>query len=213
MKNFLQFVARFFASVTTGIITFFVSALPLDQSFGSSVLYGIVASVAVYYILKWIMKSYNIKSTGLTRREYYYIQRNLKEAKRKIRRLQKAFLKSSNVLTAKQHIEILRVVHKIHDMTKKEPIRFFKAEEFYFSHLDSLVEIAEKYAFLNAQPVKTPELTDSLNETRRTIARLSDTIQDDLLKVIEHDVDTLKFELDVAKRTIEKKNGNDRRLN
>lgn len=213
MKNFLQFVARFFASVTTGIITFFVSALPLDQSFGSSVLYGIVASVAVYYILKWIMKSYNIKSTGLTRREYYYIQRNLKEAKRKIRRLQKAFLKSSNVLTAKQHIEILRVVHKIHDMTKKEPIRFFKAEEFYFSHLDSLVEIAEKYAFLNAQPVKTPELTDSLNETRKTIARLSDTIQDDLLKVIEHDVDTLKFELDVAKRTIEKKNGNDRRLN
>lgn len=213
MKNFLQFVARFFASVTTGIITFFVSALPLDQSFGSSVLYGIVASVAVYYILKWIMKSYNIKSTGLTRREYYYIQRNLKEAKRKIRRLQKAFLKSSNVLTAKQHIEILRVVHKIHDMTKKEPIRFFKAEEFYFSHLDSLVEIAEKYAFLNAQPVKTPELTDSLNETRRTIARLSDTIQNDLLKVIEHDVDTLKFELDVAKRTIEKKNGNDRRLN
>lgn len=213
MKNFLQFVARFFASVTTGIITFFVSALPLDQSFGSSVLYGIVASVAVYYILKWIMKSYNIKSTGLTRREYYYIQRNLKEAKRKIRRLQKAFLKSSNVLTAKQHIEILRVVHKIHDMTKKEPIRFFKAEEFYFSHLDSLVEIAEKYAFLNAQPVKTPELTDSLNETRKTIAQLSDTIQDDLLKVIEHDVDTLKFELDVAKRTIEKKNGNDRRLN
>ncbi len=213
MKNFLQFVARFFASVTTGIITFFVSALPLDQSFGSSVLYGIVASVAVYYILKWIMKSYNIKSTGLTRREYYYIQRNLKEAKRKIRRLQKAFLKSSNVLTAKQHIEILRVVHKIHDMTKKEPIRFFKADEFYFSHLDSLVEIAEKYAFLNAQPVKTPELTDSLNETRKTIAQLSDTIQDDLLKVIEHDVDTLKFELDVAKRTIEKKNGNDRRLN
>lgn len=213
MKNFLQFVARFFASVTTGIITFFVSALPLDQSFGSSVLYGIVASVAVYYILKWIMKSYNIKSTGLTRREYYYIQRNLKEAKRKIRRLQKAFLKSSNVLTAKQHIEILRVVHKIHDMTKKEPIRFFKAEEFYFSHLDSLVEIAEKYAFLNAQPVKTPELTDSLNETRKTIAQLSDTIQDDLLKVIEHDVDTLKFELDVAKRMIEKKNGNDRRLN
>lgn len=213
MKNFLQFVARFFASVTTGIITFFVSVLPLDQSFGSSVLYGIVASAAVYYILKWIMKSYNIKSTGLTRREYYYIQKNLKEAKQKIRRLQKAFLKSSNVLTAKQHIEILRVVHKIHDMTKKEPIRFFKAEEFYFSHLDSLVEIAEKYAFLNAQPVKTPELTDSLNETRRTIARLSDTIQDDLLKVIEHDVDTLKFELDVAKRTIEKKNGNDRRLN
>lgn len=213
MKTFLQFVTRFFASITSGFITFFISLLPLDNSFGSSVLYGLLASIAVYHILKWIMNSHNIKNTGLTRREYYYIQKNLKEAKQKIRRLQKAFFKTSNVLTAKQHIEILRVVHKIQDVTKKEPIRFYQAEEFYFSHLDSLVEIAEKYAFLNSQPVKTPELTESLNETRKTITQLSETIQDDLYKLIEHDVDTLKFELDVAKKTIDRKNGKDRRLN
>lgn len=213
MRTFLQFVTRFLAGITTGIITFFISLFPLNHGFWSSSLYGVLAGGAVYYILKWIMNSHNIKSTGLTRREYYYIQKNLQEAKRKIRRLQKAFFKTSNVLTAKQHIEILRVVHKIHDVTKKEPIRFYKAEEFYFSHLDSLVEIAEKYAFLNAQPVKTPELTQSLEETRKTMAQLSDTIENDLYKLIEHDVETLKFELDVAKRTIDRKNGKDRRLN
>ena len=86
----------------------------------------------MYYILKWAMTSYNIKSTGLTRREYRYIQNNLKEAKQKIRRLQKAFLTTGNVLNAKQNIEILRVVHKIHSVTKKEPIRFYRAKKFIF---------------------------------------------------------------------------------
>ncbi len=212
MRAFVQFILRFLASVTTGFITFFTSILPLDQSFGHSLLYAIVAGLAVYYILKWAMTSYNIKSTGLTRREYRYIQNNLKEAKQKIRRLQKAFLTTGNVLNAKQNIEILRVVHKIHSVTKKEPIRFYRAEEFYFSHLDSLVEIAEKYAFLNSQPVKTPELNQSLTETRKTMAELSQTIQDDLYKMIESDVHTLKFELDVAKKTLDRKDGKDRRM-
>lgn len=31
---------------------------------------------------------------------------------------------------------------------------FYEAEDFFFSHLDSLVELTEKYAFLEKQPVK-----------------------------------------------------------
>ena len=74
------------------------------------------------------------------------------------------------------------------------------------------MEIAKKYAFLNSQPVKTPELNQSLTETRKTMAELSQTIQDDLYKMIESDVHTLKFEVDVTKKTLDRKDGKDRRM-
>jgi 5-bromo-4-chloroindolyl phosphate hydrolysis protein len=96
------------------------------------------------------------------------------------------------------------VVNKIYTITKNEPRRFYLAERFYYSHLDSLVEISEKYAFLSAQPKKNAELNFQLNETRRTISNLTETIEKDLYNVLEKDIDNLQFELDVAKLSIDK---------
>ena len=91
---------------------------------------------------------------------------------------------------------------------------FIRAEQFYYTNLDSIVELTEKYAFLNSQPVKTPELTQSLQETRLTMNQLTDSLERDLYTVIEDDIDDLQFELDVAKKSINKhpfENHNSRR--
>ena len=90
-------------------------------------------------------------------------------------------------------------------LQKKEPKRFFQAERFYYSHLDSIVELSEKYAFLNTQPSKTPELMESLQETKGTIHQLADTLEKDLYIVLEDDIDHLQFELDVAKQELKKR--------
>jgi 5-bromo-4-chloroindolyl phosphate hydrolysis protein len=109
---------------------------------------------------------------------------------------------------------LVRIVNKIYGITKREPKRFYQAEQFYYTNLDSIVELTEKYAFLNSQPVKTPELTQSLKETRLTMNRLTDSLERDLYTVIEDDIDDLQFELDVAKKSISKhpfENNNSRR--
>jgi 5-bromo-4-chloroindolyl phosphate hydrolysis protein len=90
-------------------------------------------------------------------------------------------------------------------MTWKEPKRFYKAEEFYYSHLDSVVELSEKYGFLAAQPKKNIEINQSLLETRQTLNELTKVLEEDLYYVISDDVDHLNFEIDVAKHSIEKK--------
>jgi 5-bromo-4-chloroindolyl phosphate hydrolysis protein len=101
-------------------------------------------------------------------------------------------------------MEFMRVTRRIYRLTRKEPKRFYQAEQFYFSHLDSAVELAEKYVFLSSQPKKTRELDQSLQETRRTLDALTHHVEEDLHRVIAEDIDQLNFEIDVAKNSIEK---------
>ncbi|WP_071394597.1 5-bromo-4-chloroindolyl phosphate hydrolysis family protein [Bacillus tuaregi] len=202
MKSFFQFLFRSFAGASTLVIVWLVSFLAFEQTFVTSLLYGLLGGVVIAILLKWYHRSQFLRENGLSRREYQYIKKNLKEAKLKINRLQKAMFRTRSLSNMKQNLEIVRIANKIYAITKKEPKRFYQAEGFYFKNLDSLVEISEKYAFLHSQPAKTPELTHSLQDTRITMNRLADTVEKDLYAVLEDDIDNLNFELDFAKRTM-----------
>ena len=204
MRQFFEFILRSAAGVSTTILVWLISFFSFDQTVLVSLLIGFLGGTGVYLLLGWILNKQYLKENGITRREYKYIRNNLKEAKEKINRLQKAVLRMRNFSDMKQNYEVIKLVNKIYSTTKKEPKRFFKAEQFYFSNLDSIVEITEKYALLHSQPAKTPELKISLKETRLTIDKLTDSLENDLYRVLEDDIDDLQFELDVAKKTMER---------
>jgi 5-bromo-4-chloroindolyl phosphate hydrolysis protein len=204
MRHFFEFILRSAAGVSTTILVWLISFFAFDQTVLASLLIGFLGGTGVYLLLRWILNKQYLKENGITRREYKYIRTNLKEAKEKINRLQKAVLRIRNFPDMKQNYEVIKLVNKIYSTTKKEPKRFFKAEQFYFTNLDSIVEITEKYALLHSQPAKTPELKISLKETRLTIDKLTDSLENDLYRVLEDDIDDLQFELDVAKKTMER---------
>ena len=204
MRQFFEFILRSAAGVSTTILVWLISFFSFDQTVLASLLIGFLGGTGVYLLLGWILNKQYLKENGITRREYKYIRNNLKEAKEKINRLQKAVLRIRNFPDMKQNYEVIKLVNKIYSTTKKEPKRFFKAEQFYFTNLDSIVEITEKYALLHSQPAKTPELKISLKETRLTIDKLTDSLENDLYRVLEDDIDDLQFELDVAKKTMER---------
>ena len=204
MRHFFEFILRSAAGVSTTILVWLISFFSFDQTVLVSLLIGFLGGTGVYLLLGWILNKQYLKENGITRREYKYIRNNLKEAKEKINRLQKAVLRIRNFPDMKQNYEVIKLVNKIYSTTKKEPKRFFKAEQFYFTNLDSIVEITEKYALLHSQPAKTPELKISLKETRLTIDKLTDSLENDLYRVLEDDIDDLRFELDVAKKTMER---------
>ena len=204
MRQFFEFILRSAAGVSTTILVWLISFFSFDQTVLVSLLIGFLGGTGVYLLLGWILNKQYLKENGITRREYKYIRNNLKEAKEKINRLQKAVLRIRNFPDMKQNYEVIKLVNKIYSTTKKEPKRFFKAEQFYFTNLDSIVEITEKYALLHSQPAKTPELKISLKETRLTIDKLTDSLENDLYRVLEDDIDDLQFELDVAKKTMER---------
>ncbi|WP_160725532.1 5-bromo-4-chloroindolyl phosphate hydrolysis family protein [Bacillus sp. USDA818B3_A] len=205
MNPFVAFIIRSFVAVPVTVITWLVCYFPLDFTFGASTIIAILGGILTHVILSLFQNIGYVKKHQLTRKEYRYIKKNLKEAKLKIRRLNRSIFKIRDIYSVKQRIDINRITKKIHKMTTKEPSRFYKAEEFYFSHLDSIVELTEKYHFLSAQPKQNQEIGQSLIETRRTLNELTKVLEEDLYRVISDDIDTLNFEIDVAKHTIQKK--------
>ncbi|AOH53124.1 protein xpaC [Peribacillus muralis] len=180
------------------LISYFALNLPLVASVALS-----IAGGALSYCLSSVyFSSRFLKKHGLTRKEYQYIKKNISEAKPKIWRVQKALISVRHISSFKQRKDMIKMIRKIYSLTKKEPKRFYQAEQFYYSHLDSATELAEKYVFLSQQPRKNRELELSLAETRKTLKELTKTIEKDLYNVIADDIDNLNFELDVAKQTI-----------
>jgi 5-bromo-4-chloroindolyl phosphate hydrolysis protein len=168
--------------------------------FGIPVVGGLIS----YWTTSFYLNHRFLKKQGLTGREYRYIKGNLDEARGKVIRLHKSLLSIRHIPSIKQRVELIKVSKKIYSLTKKEPKRFFQAEEFYFSHLDSAVELAEKYVFLSKQPKKTAELDQSLHEALWTLEKLNKTVEEDLYKVISNDIEKLDFEIDVAKHSLKK---------
>ncbi|MFE8697180.1 5-bromo-4-chloroindolyl phosphate hydrolysis family protein [Cytobacillus sp. FJAT-53684] len=202
MNQFLVFLIRMFMAVPVTATVWLLSFFAFDQTFLLSGAISLGAGFLTYAISGMVLKRRFLKKHQLTRKEYQYIKENLDEAKGKISRLHKSLLSIRHLPTLKQRVEFTRTTRKIYSLTKKEPKRFYKAEPFYFSHLDSAVELSEKYVFLSAQPKKTSELEQSLNETRRTLEQMFTVVEEDLYLVISDDIDHLNFEIDVAKQSI-----------
>lgn len=204
MKAFFQFILRSAISFTVTGTILLVTLLGFGQAFLIASLYGLIGGVGTYYTLKYINTYQYAKNNGLTRQEYKFISDNLKDANDKIKRLQRALINVRQLGNARENRDILITVRRIYANTKKEPRRFFQAEGFYYKHLDSLVEIAEKYAYLSEQPVKSREMNEMMRDSRHAIIVLGQTVKKDLRVMLNDDVNTLHFELDVAKRTTQK---------
>ncbi|MBY7145001.1 5-bromo-4-chloroindolyl phosphate hydrolysis family protein [Virgibacillus sp. NKC19-3] len=211
MKAFLQFIIRSMSASSAAILTWLISFFAFEQTIWLAGLYAIFGGGIVYISIKQMTDFRRRKQNGLSRREYKFIEKNLKEAKEKITRLNRSLRSVRNFAQAKQNFEIMITVRKIYTNTKKEPKRFYKAERFYYEHLDSLVALTEKYAYLSGQPARTKEMNQSLRDTRHTLAIMNETVKKDLHTMLDDDLDILDFELDVAKQSIDKRASSNRR--
>ncbi|WP_064093229.1 5-bromo-4-chloroindolyl phosphate hydrolysis family protein [Rossellomorea aquimaris] len=205
MSSFLQFSFRSFVSFSFGVTSFFVYLIGVDLGFFLTLLISLSTGVLVYLIIKRIQFRLWLNKNGLTSKEFRYIKKNLKEAKEKINRLQKQQLKVRSLGAFKQILDINRLSRRIFQLVKKEPKRYYSAESFFYYHLDSVVEITEKYTFLASQPGKNKESFLSLQQTRTTLDELTRSLEDDLQNVLASDVDTLQFELHFANKHISQK--------
>ncbi|MGD6817913.1 5-bromo-4-chloroindolyl phosphate hydrolysis family protein [Metabacillus sp. 84] len=202
MNRFIPHAAGFFTAMPVTTAVWLVSFFPLSQPYLSASGISLLGGAAAYGTAAAIVHSRYLKKHELSRSEYRYIQKNLKEAKRKIDRLSRALFSVRSISQLKQRVDLLRVVKKIYRLAEKDPKRFYRAEPFFYKHLDSAVELTERFAFLSSQPKKNSEISSSLKESNRTLKELLFTIEEDLYLILKDDVSELKFEMDVAKKSI-----------
>ncbi|MDL4840358.1 5-bromo-4-chloroindolyl phosphate hydrolysis family protein [Aquibacillus rhizosphaerae] len=202
MYKFLTVIARIMISIPVMISTWLVSFFAFEQSFLFSSVIAFAGAFIAYGFVSTVFYIRFLKKHHLSVKEDRYIRKNLADAKKKIYRIQKVFLSIRQISFLKDMIELLRIIRKIYAVTTKEPKRFFQGDKFYFSHLDSAVEMIEKYALLASQPQKNAEVEQVLYKTTRTIKELKVLIEKDLYQILSNDIEQLDFELDVAKHSI-----------
>lgn len=201
MMTYFKKILAFLGSI---IIVSIIGAI-IDTIFSNGLLTGIiviVAAVVLFFFSSRAGDKAREITTGLKKKEYKYIRTNLEEGRTKILRLQKIMNQNKNLYSFQERNKTLQLTKRIYGIVKENPKRFYETEDFFFSHLDSLVELTEKYTFLERQPVKDKKIYQTLSDTRTLLNDLSRVIEKDLFQLLKRDVNSLDFELEVAKNSI-----------
>ncbi|MFC4402004.1 5-bromo-4-chloroindolyl phosphate hydrolysis family protein [Gracilibacillus xinjiangensis] len=201
MYRLLTIIIRIFVAIPVMVATWLVSFFALELSYLYASGLALIGAGLAYWLISVIIYFRFLKKNELKIREYRYIHKNLLEANSKIRRMQRALLSIRHLTFLKEMMELIRITRKIYQVTKKEPKRFYQGEKFYFSHLDSAVELTEKYALLSTQPNKSSEVEQVLYDTRHTIKEMKIIIEKDLYHILSDDLEQLQFEIDFAKHS------------
>lgn len=172
---------------------------------------GLLASGAVaagtYFASNTSMKQYQLssdsKQLGMTRSEYRNIRVQIKEGKEKIKTLQSQYYKVRSISSFKQLMDMVKIANKIMAIVQQNPRKFYLAEPFIYSHLDSAIELTGKYTLLVGQPVKDMEMRIALQETREMLRSLQQVMEADLKRVLSTDVEQLRMELDYARLAVD----------
>ena len=203
MKPFENFIKRQSVSLPLMTVMFPVLYLGAEIGFIAS---GAVAAgtyLASNTTMKQVQFSSDSKKLGMTRSEYKHVRLQVKEARAKIKQLQSHYYRVRSIFSFKQLMDISKIANKIVTVVQQNPRKFYQAERFFYSHLDSAIELTEKYTLLVNQPVKDREIKVALQDTREMLRSLKDVMEQDLKQVLSTDVEQLRIELDYARMAVD----------
>ncbi|KGR81834.1 5-bromo-4-chloroindolyl phosphate hydrolysis family protein [Lysinibacillus odysseyi] len=202
MLGATNFITRHAFNFLISFTLFTVFALNLNMEFvGFALLFG------GYYVSNLVIlniqKSKRSKALGITKADYNLIEAQLKQARDRVNQLSQQRVRS--IKSFRLLNDMSKVSRRLLNIVDKNPHKFYAVEDFFYSHLPSAVELADKYTLLTKEQVKGTDIHLALEETRKTLKVLNETFEDDLRSALQSDIDHLKIELDFAKLEHEKR--------
>lgn len=204
MKTIQQFLMRHVISLPVSFSVWFILLLATNLGFFVSTGLLFVVYGATNFTIKQIQIHSTLKQFGLTRSEYRYIADQLDIARDKIKTLNSHYGKVRSAQDFKQLHATSMLARKIIQTVKTNPAKFYAAENFFYAHLDSAVQLTSKYALLSNQPLKDEEIQSTLTNTRQALNDVYDQFQLDLRKALSSDMESLKFEIDYIDATMKR---------
>lgn len=156
-------------------------------------------------VVKRIQKYRKRKELDLTRSEYDHIEAQLKLAKNHINSLTQQYVRVRSIRSFKLLNEMTKLSRRIVNIVQSNPQKFYTVEDFFYSHLPSAVQLSKNYATLVQQQIKDADVHIALEDARKAMKSLQNTMEDDLKQALASDLESLKFELDYVKLEREKK--------
>lgn len=205
MKPLENFIVRHSVGLPLMTVMFPVLYLGAEASLIVSGAAAAGTYVASTSAMKQLQVTNTTKRLGMTRREFKSVRVQLKEAKAKVAQLQNQSFRVRSISAFKQQMEMIRVANKIISAVQQNPRKFYQAGDFFYSHLDSAVELTSKYTLLISQSSRDKDIKIALQDTRVTLRALTEAMHEDLKKVLASDMEQLRVELDYAQLSVERK--------
>jgi 5-bromo-4-chloroindolyl phosphate hydrolysis protein len=172
-------------------------------------LFSLLAAILIYIVsnvaIKTIQKQKKAKAFGLTRSEFNQIESQIKQAKSHINSLTQQYIRVRSIRSFKLINEMTKLSRRIVNIVQSNPQKFYMVEEFFYSHLPSAVQLSKNYTTLVQQQIKDADVHIALEEARKAMKNLQDSMQDDLKAALATDIENLKLELEYVKLEQEKK--------
>ncbi|MCM3743135.1 5-bromo-4-chloroindolyl phosphate hydrolysis family protein [Sporosarcina luteola] len=204
----MQEVKQFFQRHLIAAPISFGSWLTMILAAGMNPVAATGLMIAIYlggnFTIKQIQLSSNVKELGMSRSEYKHIKTQISEAKSKINKLNGLYGQVRSVQAFKQVYEMNNLAKRILTIVRKNPKKFYHVERFFYSHLDSAVELTSKYAMLVNQPLNDQEIRVALQHTRETLTEVNKQLEQDLRGALATDIEQLQLELDYLDVTMKK---------
>ncbi len=204
MNEVKQFLVRHSIAAPVSFVTWLYLLLSTSLGFTVVTAISIVLYVGGNFVMKQIQVSSNYKQLGMSRSEYKHVKKQLYEAKQKLHRLNSLYGQVRSIQAFRQLYEMINFSKRIVKIVKMNPQKFYDAENFFYAHLDSAVELSTNYVMLINQPLKDTELKIALQNTRETLSDVNDQLQNDLRRVLSSDIEKLQLERDFVDITINK---------
>ncbi|MEK9198174.1 5-bromo-4-chloroindolyl phosphate hydrolysis family protein [Ureibacillus sp. 179-F W5.1 NHS] len=199
MLGAMNFITRHAFNFLSSFTVFIITVVNFDLG----MLFVPIITIAAYYLSNKGIKSFQIrkkcKELGISRSEYKQIAMQIKKAKSHLHSLTQQFIQVRSVRSFKLLNEMTKISKRIINIVQMNPRKFYSVEDFFYSHLPSAVQLTENYSMLSQQQVKDSEIHLTLEDTRRTLKGLHETMENDLKSALESDLENLKIELDYVK--------------
>ena len=205
MLGALNYITRHAFNFLTSLTVFILLVI----NFNLGILIVPVLTIGSYVVsnklIFSIQKSKRCKELGMSKSEYNHIESQIKIAKRHINSLTQQYIQVRSIRSFKLLNEMTKLSKRIMNIVQTNPIKFFVVEDFFYSHLPSAVTLIESYTMLTQQQLKDTEIHIALEDTRRTLKNLHESMEADLKAALSSDLESLKIEIDYIKHENEKR--------
>lgn len=204
MLGAMNFITRHALNFLFSFTVFVVTII----NFELGIIFVPIITLATYFIsnktIKAVQKMKKSKELGLTRSEYKHIEAQLKIAKGHVNSLTQQYVRVRSISSFKLLNEMTKLSKRIINIVQANPQKFYSVEDFFYSHLQSAVQLTTTYSMLTQQQLKDIDVHLALEDTRKTLKELHGTMEADLRLALESDLESLKIELDYVKHENEK---------
>ena len=205
MLSTINFITRHAFNFVISFSVFVITVLNFDLG----IFFVPILTIASYYVsnkaIYLVQKRKRAKELGFSRTEYNLIDKQLKLAKDHLSQLTQQYIRVRSIRSFKLLNEITKISKRIINLVQSSPHKFYAVEDFFYAHLPSAVQLTDKYTLLTKEQVKDTEIHLALEDTRKTLKDLYETMEDDLKLALASDIENLKIELDFAKMSNEKR--------